>query len=554
MAIRELPPVDVPEFVDASSPRNSFAQFVNDRVDDFLGYQSLTKQQREVESDARRDFAPIIQQALAIISSMPRGNEKRHRQIQNQYLTEVFNHARILREFKTPDEVVDASDGLVEGIRNGSVDMSNATQILNQQLSRRYHGKLDAMRAATNTTGAGVMLSQGVITADAIDFETRYFKTMGPMLFEIETVKAGLETDFSEYCLSNYQALVDMLEFLSNPAFAQQREVVRAFLRDFIAEDTDIRRSGKPGQTSKIREEWQGKARESFEPVVFERFWIDITTSQVKTDVIEWMVFAARGAKSRTDEAGISTPTPDEIKATIARVAFEFWPESLRKKYSEFVLKDIAGLVEGIRTKMQQLFPKGQEKQVYLGKTVDEIAEEEVTNTTTESDTDSSSATSSDNDSQGAVETNKKIYRLAIIDRYQNELSPRNSNWVPTGPMGYERFEKGDEEEQAIARLSKNATSPQMREDFAEVIRLLLEDPYRVGTKKMVDRSVGSGSRRAYWRRLDPGVIREMTPRDPETRRFRVIYIVFGGNIVGISTIIHHNNFDKLGINDHRAF
>lgn len=546
-------PLDNQQRIDAAHAEfpgraNGFSEFVFTRVELFDRYSQLTRSLREKEAQGRKDFAPLIGEFTKAARNMNGANAKHLRHAEADSIEKVFNHNSILATVSLADNRViqesRAAKAVGSSMDAGETPQFHATTELARETRMLKRGRLDNARQSMGTSSGFVQNEVRDAAYRVALFQEEYAFTTAPMVIESRALNGQLSSEVEQYMTSQYAALPDMFEFLNEQKFASQREIIRAFFRDLAYVDPS--RRNQPNLISQVKEYWRRVGPQSFDPVIFDRFWEDLNRLSQKNDVIGWVRFGAIVAKLSRDEAGGQDvePNPLEIRSAVARVPFELWPKPLRDSYSSFVQKDSATLIESIRGRAQQLFPRSyvevprpadvvfDSRKRERGFSEQDIAEQV-------GQTESSGI----KESQSAEA--KKTYQLGIARKIVVPRNPRSRDWRPTNPLEIEvgNIRKDDQSNKAdlVSKLTKKIKSPRAKSDLVKAIDLLLEDPTRKGTKKLEGKEF---QKDMPWREADPVAI-GIRPTDPETWRYRIIYIIDGDH-VGIRAVVHHTVLDKL--------
>ena len=488
---------------------NRFSSFVASNSQKFTSYNDLADKYRETEAEWRSKFAPMLEEGVRLQESVPYVTDKALSRFKRDIHRSVFGTGASPIRFARSE-----------------VDLGNGLHISNPKIEANANEwRKDVGR-----------------------FAQEYHQATAPISSDMNRVKVEVSQEIEEHLISDYRAIVDMVEFLSAPQYWAERDQIAAVFREIVKAESSRSTRESPLLT-RVKLEWQARARKGVDVSILERFLIDLPASKIATNITAWMKYGAIGAQLLRDEAQgskVEEPNLSEIEGMARLIPFGYWPSELKNAYANFVAKDAGSLVDRIRTLMQRHFPT-----ITPGDTNGRLP-------TPEDYSDNDRKKRSGHSRGGAAVPPESTpsgdhpeaveragrFKLGIVKKFIAPLHAKDRRrWRPIDPLQVELV-KEDEASmaQAIERLSGNATSPQMKRDFAELIQLLLDNPYRRGTKKMEDREFEKGM---PWRSLNPDDVEGIKFEDHETRRYRVIFII-AHEYVGIKAIVHHNVYDRL--------
>jgi hypothetical protein len=483
---------------------NSFSAFIEGNAQDFDGYAAVSRTYRQAQVQWRENF-------LRLSSGIAEG---------------------LRRSGKTTKHINQAIRQLEYNIFEGS--------------NHQVNGGADVVRSASNRATPGDRSVLHTTIGNVDDFANRYGEEVNPLRRELTDRSAVLEERFTSHLTSGYQALVDAHDFFRDLKDGPEKETVSAFFRDHAEADRQERKKAKPGKYSPVREHWQGRAEE-FNPTIFERFWSQYEKSAGASSAFEWARFGVMMAMAQRNEGVISEPSVMDVRRAVGRVPYEMWPKMLKEAYAAFYKTDAANLVAALRDRIAELFPHAIDRGVILPD-VGEYLQERRKRLPEESVVTAEETILARDISQGEIgaEHEARTYGLGVVKH-----SGENGHPLVIQIVEPERLDE------AIEELASSARTPQMKEDFKELIRAILKDPERPGAKNLVGRFFRSNGSKIPWKRFDPRAFKDIRLRDPESSRYRIIYIVSDSAVrplVGIREIMHHNELDHLGRHDRRVF
>lgn len=385
-----------------------------------------------------------------------------------------------------------------------------------------------------------------IIAQGLPELRQHYREAAAPLVAEL----SGFQADFSQEMVarmaSEYDFLVDMRTFLTDPAFGRQRELASGIFRNIAAVDSAFQTKAQPGFFSPVRVEWQTRAQDlstAYDPNVFKRFW-ESEKSGVAAELIEYIRFGALMAKAERDEAGMEPPTTQELQHAIGRLPIDTWPKKLREAYLTFYKTDSAALVATISSKIRELFPKSagrngnlpQESAVHSSKRKHR-GEGVVQREGSERTADAMPANGSEAEAKG--------FKLAIIKK------------DPEGRSSHKAYQILPEEVEEVIQGLAEAGSDEldMREDISETLRRLIASPYQPGTKRLSKPSVFfsvEGHHRVPFREFDPNGMTDFSFRHPQSWRLRIIYGVVGDTVM-LRRVMSHDVLDKIQKTDPKS-
>lgn len=406
---------------------------------------------------------------------------------------------------------------------------------------------LDAMRRqAADYIFNGVRPENPLVWPSSIDeFGASYGLVAGPVANNANALLTEVSERLGLFLTSRYGSVVDMSQYLAELKDGQENDLISPYFRTLVKIDNDRRRKGEKGSFSPVKEHWQALVKTRYIPEVFQRFWERATaqTEASSSRLVKWVVFGASIGASMRDESRVITPSSRDIMLAISRMSFETWPPELQEAYIKFGSDDIAKLFEGektgIRVLLQHHFPPQADVQIAIA------------NGNGVSNGDKKRHNGGDADHPEIPEPSQPIepeatrkLNLAILKR----------SGLP-GRQAYNLAEISlEQEEEEIRRLAEAGVTPGMKEDLLEILRRMMDPdvihgPGAVKLKHLVVR-IDRGE--FFLRRFDPRAISDLTFRDAETARSRIIFAMRDNTVMIEGIYPTHDAFDKRVGNGYR--
>lgn len=357
---------------------------------------------------------------------------------------------------------------------------------------------------------------------------------VNPQIESINETTSRLLAALDAHLSSGYKAVVDTSEYLDSLKDGNEKALIAPFFRDFITEDDKEKKQGRTGYFGSPREVLQANTGE-LNNDVFQRYWESMEQGK-SPDVYEWAVFIAKVAMYSRDESRVTGPNAEDVRHAIARVPIGQWPRMLREGYSAFARQDVANLFRNIRDRMVELFPQVSQKS-YEAPEKDVDPEEGKRRRNGDGTVVYSSSSAPAAEAPVGLEDARKTYSLGVIQRNPDSNQSR-TQFIRVEPENLDEM---------IRELASAGKTPQMQEDFAAIIRALVENPDIPGSKKLVGKHLSIDRVNVPWRRFDPRAIRGLRLTDRNTAQYRITYIV--NEREGILVFRHfvpHNVFDNL--------
>jgi hypothetical protein len=374
-------------------------------------------------------------------------------------------------------------------------------------------------------------------------FRAEYRDVAIPLKEEMTEILVGLSSRMVERMFSDYEFLVDMLDFLIKPDFRRQREEASNFFRNHAHTEERYQRSAHPSLFAPIRAEWQMQAQDpeqAFEPLVFERFWANGEKAGLTRKDIDNIVFGATLmiGDSGDSDGVYSQPTVEDIRVAIGKFPLDRWPKNLREAYTNFFKSDVAYLLANISAKIRELFPMSNGNNV---EHVSQVANHGSQKKKSFREVDKGMRSGDSKDTRANGEKVIEKFGLGIVKadpegRFSHKIYPIEDDGI----------------EDAIIRMSKHGVDPRMERDLVRIIKGLIDSPYQPGAKRLTKPAAyfsSEGHSRIPWRRFDPNGVRDFVFEHPESWRLRVLYAVVDGRVV-IRRVVSHPEQDKMQAGD----
>jgi hypothetical protein len=507
--------VNLAPAVEPERPTNRFTAFIDENREDFLEYTIVTREYRNVKRTLRTEITPIVQSTIDKLSLIPGANTRRLGQVARD-----FENLAMGPRIETDEP------------NNGHA--SSPTEIASSGISGMTRNGLTVQEIMAEANAA------------AITFNRHYNDTIENSSDRHLRLWDVLSNKTLRFMLSNYQAMVDMLDFLSAANNGADKTDVFAYYRDFVRTDNHARKSGNGNSnecssfTAHVKLEWQDRLDASVEPAIFGKFWEEVNTKPAKFEsLIEPIAFGIlldTAVRTKLDGFPIINPEALEIIGEmIAKTPLEAWPKQLKDAYMSFVNGNLTKLIDDIRCKLQQNFPDSIERTVEVivvdgnGSSKKRVTGPDVT-----------VPLLGDAQPEPAKETETPHQlKFGLLKAY------------PNGSRDTHRIVPVDEcdIDSQIADLASVGSTPDMVKDLKELLYRLRNSS--VARDTLITRQLKSGNevtisqKTHLLRRLDPRQVRDISLADPKTRAARIVYVEIDETVLISGVYPTHQAYEK---------
>jgi hypothetical protein len=417
-----------------------------------------------------------------------------------------------------PNTGAEKSNGIQEASEGGEQKALSFVRLMKSHLGDSSRGAIDMLIAATGKQNPYTGIIEEADSAMR-DFNTDYREAIDSVGENYANVWQDLGKKAAMFMLSDYQAMVDTLDFLSAPNNIRSNAEIVAFFRDLAISDNQARRNGEEGFTAHIRIGWQNRLRDEINPVVFERFWEDATKPGKSGALIEPILFGLR-------LAGVKKLTARDVQFSISRIPLDTWPKWLKDAYFSFARNDAAILAAAIHTKLSEVFPDNQRKTVIHAEVGGNGSSKRRS-----SEAKQQIYPSPDSGGQNSdLETEEHRLKLGLL---KTDAGRGNETHYVIS------IEDEDVESQ-IASLASVGATPQMVDDLKKILGKMMNSSIACGPA--AHRILGGtdhvivDSKELPLSRIDPKRIPDITFSDPQTRQARITFALAGA---GDRLLIH---------------
>lgn len=330
---------------------------------------------------------------------------------------------------------------------------------------------------------------------------------------------------------TDYRMIADMHDYFVSLQDGSQKELIAAYFRDFANIERKQKDAKKPGNLDPIREHWQQIARqEEYSPVIFERFWESVRGTRDFEKTIALLRLGALAALNSRDESVVLEPTDRQIMIAVSRFPRDLWPEKLKEEYVKFGVSDPAVLINGIRNRLLEIFPREQNGTHFKPAKTEDLSSKRKAG---------QGVVISKAETQIVIQPEKveKPLEVAVLTR---DSRPQSQNTHQVA------FVEADRVEETIEGLAQVGVTPEMRTDLANILRRL-RDP-KIANALFVSKlhiHLSIGGAKLQLRRLRPGDIADLSFQDPDTAGARITFALSRGIIYIDGVFSNHKDYER---------
>lgn len=414
-------------------------------------------------------------------------------------------------------------------------DIDQDSSIQGTQWNNRIHQSKEMFKFLTGQERSEIERISDLIDEMADD----YHEAIGPFRESVKTLEREMMSRFYDYLIGGETHIQDVATFLTVQKYLPERERVRPFLVTLADDVNSARKNRRESIIGQGANVWSRMLKESPDRDRLEGFW---GVAKDDTAIINSLQFAlAVVNKLHPDEPVEIDFVNVDIDTVMAFLpSIQAWPPFMRTAYEQYIDDTFPRPVEQIRVALEQ-FRQGTSTSLISGG----LFQKEEIQVGRKRDKSGRTTGSINPDEQRKAHQERKEGRkptLVLVQRLGLPTYIATHFLVP--------IDEGEREEYLNKVAKKYAEGDtRMRVDIENMVDSLLEDPFGLGTKKLVGVKLVIDNHKLHIYRFAPekrGYSLQL--QHHKSKSMRVTYIVLeedGRTLLGLEDIMTHAEFDE---------